>query len=187
MKMKKEILVFIFLLVSLSACDFFGLKSATDDGKKSLVSTPISVKDNNLFENLKNLVDKIDVGFDTLKFISSSTITGMSIQEFTLWKSSGPLVKVEVLPKNNKSLVSINIHNYPAYPSRAYINETRMTFEDGKLVGKSIVVIVPDKQPGISLGMVVAIGIVLIVVFCLFMLTRADTKKILQRQRRDYE
>ena len=130
----------------LSACDFFGLKSATDDGKKSLVSTPISVKDNQLLQNLKTLVEKADIGFDTLKYISSSTIAGIEIREFTLWKSSSPFIKVEVLPKNNKSLVSINIHNYPAFPKGAYINEVRKTYEDGRLTGMDLIVIQPEKD-----------------------------------------
>ena len=143
--MKKEILIFLVLSVALAGCDLFGLKSATDDGKKSLVSTPISVKDNQLLQNLRTLVEKADIGFDTLKNISSSTIAGIEIKEFTLWKSSSPFIKVEVLPKNNKSLVSINIHNYPAFPKGAYINEIRKTYEDGKLTGVDLIVITPEK------------------------------------------
>jgi len=140
----KPYIVLLLGCIFLAGCDPLGLGKATGDGKKSLVTTPVSIKDN--FDQLKTVVENMDIGFDTLKYISTSTIAGIYIQDFTLWKSTNPIVKVEVLPNNNKSLVKVDINNYPAFPKDAYITQNKTTYDNDQRVSQDTITIIPQKK-----------------------------------------
>jgi len=136
-------------LFFLIGCDPAGnaVNAATKGGTKAMVETKTQIPISNIangntaqfFNDMQKVLETADIGFDTFK---------NNIGDWFCWKSSQPAIsaKMEVLQGYKKSLVDVNIHNYPAYPSGEFVYEMKKTFEEGVKTSENILVITPQKS-----------------------------------------